>query len=126
MISDAELTTVSSDVALFLPESCAILRPTVVRDADGYDTETVATVATDVPCRVAEPLAARETVAVGRIQTQGDATIYLPATVDVTTRDRVAVTFRRDGRQQTYEVVGVAGPRSFAVLGVVAAAAVPV
>lgn len=85
-----------------LPDLGSISRPTDADDAFGGQTRTWATVATNVPCRLApETRRPVEEVTGGRLAASGDVVITFAAGTDISERDRVAI------GAWTFEVVGV-------------------
>lgn len=111
-LTDAELTQARADLAATLPDTCVILRPTAGTSdgAGGYIGGTVSAAGT-VACRIAPSglpgsgMATEPSVA-GQ---QGQVTLWtisLPALTDVRSTDRI------QSGSVTYEITGVAGPRS--------------
>lgn len=110
MISAGELDAMRAEVVRTLPDACQVQRLTQVVDDVGGTTDTYAPVAT-VACRVApsgnQP---DERLIADRITARSAFTIVLPHDADVRESDRILATTLA----QSYEVVGVLAPRSWA------------
>jgi hypothetical protein len=97
-----------------MPDTATILRYTETNTPDGIVADWQP-IATGVPCRVdAHRMTAGEIVGAGGavLQAVSAWSVHLPALTDVTTRDRITVTFTETGTTRTYEVTDV-GEQSY-------------
>lgn len=101
MLSASEVASMRTTAERALPSTCTIQRKTSVSDGGGGTTETWASYAEDVACRVA-PAGGGETGTAGdRINDETTHIVTLPALADITEADRLVI----DG--QTYEATAV-------------------
>ena len=115
MLGSGELAQLRADVAYTLPDRCTVQRPgTPVSDGAGGWTTPYADVAglVGIACAVAPFGRGAEQVFGGRVVEASDWVITLPAATDVRQADRVVATVTDQADTRTFEVVGIAGPRS--------------
>lgn len=106
MLTATDLAFMRGQQADALPDTCTISRKTLASDGAGGHTETWATVASGVACRVAMDQSAMgltpESVLADRVVHEGRFVVTLPIGTDVTPKDRIVVGSR------TFEVTGTA------------------
>jgi head-tail adaptor len=101
LLSATDLAAMKATQALALPSTCTIQRVTRVADTLGGYTETWATLASGVACRLSAVGASTEVVVAERWAGRAMYQLTLPAGQDVTADDRVVIS------SVTYEVAGL-------------------
>lgn len=110
------LAGLRSVAAGFLPDVCTVQRPgTAVSDGAGGWTTPYTDVLVAAPCRISPAGGGDEALFAGRVVGQTDWIVTLAATTDIRLSDRLVVTVTDQSSTRTFEVVGVAGPRSYEV-----------
>jgi head-tail adaptor len=101
LLSATDLAAMKATQALALPSTCTIERRSLVADTLGGYTETWATLASGVACRLSAMSAPSEVVVAERWAGRAMYQLTVPAGQDVTADDRVVV------GSVTYEVAGL-------------------
>lgn len=114
LIPSAEISELQgvfvSDAEGLLSQLATIKRRTLASDGEGGQTESFATVASNVPCLVSRERQALDTVEAGALANQQLWRIRFLSTVDVRETDQIEIGSR------TYVVAGPTGVGSLAVL----------
>lgn len=108
MLTDDELAEMRACQDAALPDTCTLYRPAATADGAGGATVALATLASDVACRVA-PIgrSPAERLWAERIAPDMGWTITLPALTDVRADDRIG------HNALSYQVLGVLAPGSW-------------
>jgi head-tail adaptor len=107
-LSSAEISAMRTAANAILPDTCTIQRVTRASDGMGGYTDTWATLASSVACRLdSESINLREESVQAAIFVVDDYTLYLKNDQDITARDRVVL------NSITYEVTVVLSHASY-------------
>jgi hypothetical protein len=111
MLTSGDLTQMRSDLAQLLPDTCAILSPTMASDGMGGWTTTWGTAAASVACRIDPDTgqAGREVLSGGAVEPYHRYILTLAQSQAIATTNRVVV------GGHTYSVISVDAGKSWAV-----------
>jgi SPP1 family predicted phage head-tail adaptor len=109
MLSEDQLTAMRALAATTFDQTATVQRPTRAPDGAGGLSETLATVATDVGCRIGQPATANERLIAEQLQLPVTHVLTFAHDADVRVGDVLVIGSRRFTVQQ------VLGPRAYPV-----------
>jgi Phage head-tail joining protein len=109
-LSTAELTAMRATGSAYLPDTCTIQRATTTQDSMGGESQSFATLASSVACRMDEPVTGGSEQAIDMaVGTAVKFIMHLAYNQDITVKDRVVYS------SSTYEVSEVLDSASWLI-----------